>query len=304
MNTAEITTEFNDVDFPSLERSLRHPRTLFSIVLSIGTGLATVIACVPLFSVLFMLIWRGGKKISLALFTELPPTAFEEGGGFGNAIVGTIVIVSIAAAIAIPFGILTAVFLAEFGPHSKTASIARFCAKTLTGLPSILAGVFAYAAIVIATGGYSAPAGGVALALLMLPTVILTAEESMRMVPVKMKEAAIGMGCTPTQVAWKIVLPTALPGILTGVMLAVARAAGETAPLLFTALFSNYWIFEDGTSQVMEPTASLAVFIYNFSGMPFENQIEMAWAASLILVLMVLTINIFGQIISSRSKAC
>ncbi|WP_442506524.1 phosphate ABC transporter permease PstA [Novipirellula sp. SH528] len=304
MNTAEITTEFNDVDFPSLERSLRHPRTLFSIVLSIGTGLATVFACVPLFSVLIMLIWRGGKKISLALFTELPPTAFEEGGGFGNAIVGTIVIVSIAAAIAIPFGILTAVFLAEFGPHSKTASIARFCAKTLTGLPSILAGVFAYAAIVIATGGYSAPAGGVALALLMLPTVILTAEESMRMVPVKMKEAAIGMGCTPTQVAWKIVLPTALPGILTGVMLAVARAAGETAPLLFTALFSNYWIFEDGNSQVMEPTASLAVFIYNFSGMPFENQIEMAWAASLILVLMVLTINIFGQIISSRSKAC
>ncbi|WP_372723911.1 phosphate ABC transporter permease PstA [Novipirellula sp.] len=303
MNTAEITTEFNDVDFPRLERSLRHPRTLFSIVLSIGTGIATIIACVPLFSVLIMLIWRGGKKISLALFTELPPTAFEEGGGFGNAIVGTIVIVSIAAAIAIPFGILTAVFLAEFGPQSKTASIARFCAKTLTGLPSILAGVFAYAAIVIATGGYSAPAGGVALALLMLPTVILTAEEAMRMVPVKMKEAAIGMGCTPTQVAWKIVLPTALPGILTGVMLAVARAAGETAPLLFTALFSNYWIFEDGSSQVMEPTASLAVFIYNFSGMPFENQIEMAWAASLILVLMVLTINIFGQIISSRSKA-
>ncbi|GAA4448787.1 phosphate ABC transporter permease PstA [Novipirellula rosea] len=303
MNAAEITTEFNDVDFPRLERSLRHPRTLFSIVLSIGTGIATIIACVPLFSVLIMLIWRGGKKISLALFTELPPTAFEEGGGFGNAIVGTIVIVSIAAAIAIPFGILTAVFLAEFGPQSKTASIARFCAKTLTGLPSILAGVFAYAAIVIATGGYSAPAGGVALALLMLPTVILTAEESMRMVPVKMKEAAIGMGCTPTQVAWKIVLPTALPGILTGVMLAVARAAGETAPLLFTALFSNYWIFEDGSSQVMEPTASLAVFIYNFSGMPFENQIEMAWAASLILVLMVLTINIFGQIISSRSKA-
>ncbi|EMI20698.1 phosphate ABC transporter inner membrane subunit PstA [Rhodopirellula maiorica SM1] len=302
MNTAEISTEFGDVDFPRLERSLRHPRTLFSILLSIGTGVATVIACVPLFSVLIMLVYRGGKKLSLALFTELPPTAFEEGGGFGNAIVGTIVIVSIAAAIAIPAGILTAVFLAEFGPQSKTASVARFCAKTLTGLPSILAGVFAYAAIVLATGGYSAPAGGVALALLMLPTVILTAEESMRMVPVKMKEAAIGMGCTPTQVAWKIVLPTALPGILTGVMLAVARAAGETAPLLFTALFSNYWIFEDGSSQVMEPTASLAVFIYNFSGMPFENQIEMAWAASLILVLMVLSINIVGQIISSRAK--
>lgn len=299
----EITSAFEDVDFPKLERSLRHPRTLISAVLSVATGAATIFACVPLFSVLFMLVYRGGKKLSLDLFTELPPTAFEDGGGFGNAIVGTLVIVAIAAAISIPIGVLTAVFLAEFGPDSKIASVTRFCAKTLTGLPSILAGVFAYAAVVLYTGTYSAPAGGVALSLLMLPTVVLTAEESMRMVPLKMKEAAIGMGCTQTQVAWKIVLPTAMPGILTGVMLAVARAAGETAPLLFTALFSNYWIFEDGQSQLMEPTASLAVFIYNFSGMPFENQIEMAWAASLILVMLVLAINIIGQIISSRSRA-
>ncbi|QDV24288.1 phosphate ABC transporter permease PstA [Aureliella helgolandensis] len=302
MKTAEIAKSFEDVDFPMLERSLRHPRTLISIALSWATGAATIVACVPLFSVLFMLIYRGGRKLSLELFTELPPTAFETGGGFGNAIVGTLVMVAIAAAIAIPFGVLTAVFLAEFGPDSKTAAAARFCARTLTGLPSILAGVFAYAAVVLLTGTYSAPAGGVALSLLMLPTVVLTAEEAMRMVPLRMKEAAIGMGCTPTQVAWKIILPTAMPGILTGVMLAVARAAGETAPLLFTALFSNYWIIEDGRSQVMEPTASLAVFIYNFSGMPFENQIEMAWAASLILVLMVLTINLAGQFISSRAK--
>ncbi|TWU18327.1 phosphate ABC transporter permease PstA [Allorhodopirellula heiligendammensis] len=302
MTPDEITTEFAEIDFPKLDRSLRHPRTMISAALSIGAFLATVVACVPLLSVLVMLVYRGGKKLSLELFTELPPTGFESGGGFGNAIVGTIVIVAIAAVISIPSGVLTAIFLAEFGAGSKTASVARFCAKTLTGLPSILAGVFAYAAVVVATGTYSAPAGGVALSLLMLPTIILTAEEAMRMVPTKMKEAAIGMGCTPTQVAWKIVLPTALPGILTGVMLAIARAAGETAPLLFTALFSNYWIFEDGQSQVMEPTASLAVFIYNFSGMPFENQIEMAWAASLILVLMVLTTNITGQIISHKTK--
>ncbi|APZ90514.1 phosphate ABC transporter permease PstA [Fuerstiella marisgermanici] len=302
MKAADIVKEFDGVDFPQLEHSLQQPRTLISAGLSIATGIVTVVACIPLFSVLIMLIWRGGKKLSLELFTALPPTAFEQGGGFGNAIVGTIVIVAIAAAIAIPLGVLTAVFLAQVGPNSRTAAIARFCAKTLTGLPSILAGVFAYAAVVAATGGYSAPAGGVALALLMLPTVILTSEEAMKMVPKRMKEAAIGMGCTPTQVAWKIVLPTALPGILTGVMLAVARAAGETAPLLFTALFSNYWIFEYGQSQVMEPTASLAVFIYNFSGMPFENQIEMAWAASLILVLMVLGTNITGQLISSRTR--
>ena len=173
-----------------------------------------------------MLLSRGGRKLTWHLFVETPPSAFETGGGFGNAILGTIVIVAIAAAIAIPFGILAATFLAEFGPTSKTADAVRFCAKTLTGLPSILAGVFAYAVVVLTTGGYSAPAGGLAIALLMLPTVMLTAEEAMPMVPHKMKEAAIGMGATKTQVVWKIVLPTAFPGILTGVMLAVAARRG------------------------------------------------------------------------------
>jgi phosphate transport system permease protein len=289
-----------DIPLPTLEKSLGQPRTLISATLSGVTGVATVIACVPLFSVLIMLIIRGGKRLSLACFTELPPTAFEQGGGFGNAIVGTIVMVGIASLLAIPFGILAAAFLAVFGPHSKLATGVRFCAKTLTGLPSILAGVFAYAAVVLLMKSYSAPAGGIALALLMLPTVMLTAEDAMKMVPQKMKEAAVGMGCTQTQVVWKIILPTAMPGILTGVMLAVARAAGETAPLLFTALFSNYWIVQDGQTQFLEPTASLAVFIYNFSGSPFKNQIEMAWAASLVLVMMVLMANIAGQLFSRR----
>lgn len=288
------------IDLPELERSLRHPRTLFSAILSIVTGIVTVIACVPLFSVLIMLLVRGGARLSWQLFVELPPTAFEEGGGFGNAIVGTLVMVGIAALISVPFGALAAVFLAEFGPESKLAAAVRFCAKTLTGLPSILAGVFAYAAVVLVTGTYSAPAGGIALALLMLPTVMLTAEEAMKMVPVRMKEAAVGMGCTRTQVVWQVILPTALPGMLTGIMLAVARAAGETAPLLFTALFSNYWLLEHGKLELLQPTASLAVLIYNFSGMPFDNQIEMAWAAALVLVLLVLAINIAGQVLSRR----
>ncbi len=161
----------------------------------------------------------------------------------------------------------------------------------LTGFPSILAGVFVYAALVLAMGTYSAVAGGVALAILMMPIVILTAEEALKMVPAKMKDAAIGMGCTPTQMIWKVVLPTALPGILTGVMLGIARVSGESAPLLFTALFSNYWL-----SSLREPTASLSILIYNFSSMPFENQIELAWAASLVLVLMVLLFNILSRL--------
>ncbi|WP_246803919.1 PstA family ABC transporter permease [Desulfosarcina cetonica] len=174
------------------------------------------------------------------------------------------------------------------------SQIARFCAKTMTGLPSILAGVFAYAAVVLTMGSYSAWAGGIALSLLMIPVVMLTAEEAIKMVPQAMKDAALGMGCTPSQSMVKVVLPVAMPGIITGVVLAVARAAGETAPLLFTALFSEYWL------QVNHPTASLAVLIYNYSGMPFENQIELAWTASLVLVLMVLVLNIVSRIIGRR----
>jgi phosphate transport system permease protein len=285
---------------PNLRRSLWDRRSLVSAALSVGTWIAAVIACIPLFSVLIMLIVRGGAKLSLSLFTELPPTAFETGGGFGNAVIGTLVMVGIAALLSVPLGILTAVFLAEVGPDSKLADVTRFCAKTLTGLPSILAGVFAYAAAVLVTGTYSAPAGGMALALLMVPTVILTAEESMKMVPRIMKDAAVGMGCTPSQVVWKVVLPTAMPGMITGVILAVARAAGETAPLLFTALFSNYWLVQGGKVELMQPTASLAVLIYNFSRMPFENQIELAWAASLVLVFIVLALNLVSRAMARR----
>jgi phosphate transport system permease protein len=284
----------------SLRRSALDRRALRSLLLSAGAWAAALIAAVPLVSVLYMLIVRGGARLHWELFTELPPAGFEIGGGFGNAIVGTLVMVGLGGLLSIPLGILAAIFLCELGPRSRLAQAARFAAKTMTGLPSILAGVFAYAAIVLLTGSYSAPAGGLALAVLMLPTVMLTAEEAMKTVPRITKEAAFGMGCTRSQVIWKVVLPTAMPGILTGVMLAVARAAGETAPLLFTALFSNYWLFESGRLHLMQPTASLAVLIYNFSGMPFDNQIELAWAASLVLVLIVLFINIVSRLIGQR----
>jgi phosphate transport system permease protein len=281
---------------PSLQHRIEG-RALRSILLSSLAWGSALLASVPLLSVLYMLITRGGARLNLEIFTELPPAGFEMGGGFGNALVGTFVMVGIGALIAIPVGILSAIFLAELGPHSKLASAARFAAKTLTGLPSILAGVFAYAMVVLTTGTYSAPAGGVALALLMMPIVVLTAEEAMKMVPKIMKDAAYGMGCTHSQVIWKVVLPTAMPAILTGVMLSIARAAGETAPLLFTALFSNYWIYDDGHLAIMNPTASLAVLIYNFSGMPFDNQLELAWAASLVLVMIVLVVNVVSRVV-------
>ena len=287
---------------PDLERRLRRPRTLFSAAMSALAGVMSLIAMVPLVSVLVMLIWRGGQRLNVALFTELPPAAARNAaslreGGIGNAIVGTLLMVGIAVLISVPFGILAAVFLAEFGPTSKTASAVRFTAKVLSGLPSVLAGLFAYAAVVILTGRYSAPAGGIALAILMLPTILLTAEQAIKMVPQRMREAAVGMGCTPTQVTWLVVLPTALPGILTGVMLAVARAAGETAPLLFTAMFSDYWM----SRNPIEPTASLAVLIFDFSTSPFKNQVEIAWVASLVLVFLVLLANVAAQLWTAKS---
>ncbi|MGH9544571.1 MAG: phosphate ABC transporter permease PstA [Terriglobales bacterium] len=296
--TSGVPDPFVGVDFSQLERSLRRPRTLIDFGLNFVTTLLTLIALVPLFSVVLMLLWRGGRRLSLALFTSLPPAPLEAGGGFGNAIVGTLVMVGLAMLLSVPFGLLTAIYLAQ--SRTKFAEGVRFCAKVLTGFPSILAGVFAYGVIVLTTGGYSSLAGAVALSVLMLPTIILTSEDALRMVPSRMKEAAVGMGATPTQAVWMVLVPTAMPGILTGVMLAVARAAGETAPLIFTALFSNYWLWEHGRTNLMQPTASLAVLIYNFAGMPFKNQVELAWAAALVLVLMVLTANLIGQSFSSK----
>lgn len=288
------------IDVPELERSLRRPRSLFSFLLTTLTTTLTLGALVPLFAVVGMLAWHGGKRLSLEVFTRLPPTILQEtGGGFGNAILGTLVVVVVATLLSLPIGILGAVYLAEVGPQTRLASAVRFSCKLLTGFPSILAGIFAYQAIVIFVG-YSSIAGGVALGVLMLPVILLTAEDAIRMVPARMREAAIGMGCTQSEVTWYVLLPTALPGILTGVMLAVARAAGETAPLLFTILFSGRWMLT-AHDMFLNQIASLAVLIYNYSGSPSDNQQELAWAAALVLVLLVLAFNLVGQIFSSRT---
>ncbi len=284
------------IELPSLEKSLLEARAIKNMLLTAMVWGIAILASIPLFSVIFMLIAEGGARLDMEALTELPPAGFEMGGGFGNAIMGTLVMVGIGSAISIPLGIMAALYLAILDPNSKLATIARFLSKVLTGFPSILAGVFVYAVIVITTGTYSAWAGGVALAVLMLPTVTLAAEEAMKQVPQRMKDAAFGMGCTRTQVITNVVLPTGLPGILTGVILAVAGAAGESAPLLFTALFSNYYM-----AELAEPTASLSILIYNFSGMPFDNQIELAWAASLVLVMLVLFFNILARVVG-RAK--
>jgi phosphate transport system permease protein len=298
MSNVDLTATADD-EFvrPNLQRQLLEGRAIKNNVLTVLTWIIAILAAVPLVSVIYMLLVRGGTRLFGADFVEvmtaLPPAGFEMGGGIGPAILGTLTMVGIAALISVPFGIMAAIYLAVLGPASKLATTSRFLAKVLTGFPSILAGVFVYAVLVVHFG-YSPWAGGVALAVLMLPTVVLAAEEAIAQVPQRMKDAAFGIGCTRTQVIWKVVLPTGLPGILTGVMLAIAGAAGESAPLLFTALFSNYFI--ENLSVENNPTASLSILIYNFSGMPFENQIELAWTASLVLVLIVLVFNILARL--------
>jgi len=283
---------------PRLRASVFEGRGLKSRLLTGFTWFLAALAALPLISVIYMLVAKGGARISWETLTALPPAAFEFGGGIGPAIVGTLVMVLIGSLISIPVGILAAIYLAEVAPSSRLAQVARFLAKVLTGFPSILAGVFVYAVLVISMRSYSAIAGGISLAVLMLPTAILTAEEALKQVPQRMKDAAYGMGCTRAQVIGKVTLPTATPGIITGVLLAVAGASGESAPLLFTALFSSYYI--SGLEGLAEPTASLSILIYNFSGMPYDNQIELAWTASLVLVLMVLALNILARVLGRR----
>jgi phosphate transport system permease protein len=289
--TAEPTTAF----FASAKSARIGVRSLWSKLLSgVCVGLA-LLTLVPLFSIVFLVLKNGLPLLSWSVFTELPPAAGMTGGGFGNAVIGTLLMVGIALVLATPFGILSAIYINEYEPYSPLSKAVRFVAKLLTGIPSIICGVFAYAVIVLTTGGFSAWAGGFALAILILPTILLTAEQALLGVPKAYREASYGLGATNFQTIWRVVLPDAMPAVMTGIMLAVARAAGETAPLIFTALFSQFWI-----QSLSEPTASLSVLIFNFSTLPFEHQIKMAWTASLVLVILVTIANITAQVVFRR----
>jgi phosphate transport system permease protein len=261
-------------------------------VLNVICVLLALLTFFPLASIIILLLQKGLPLLNWSLFTQLPPAAGMVGGGIGNAVIGTLVMVGLALLIATPLGVLSAIYVNEYAPDSRLANAVRFVAKLLTGIPSIICGVFAYAVVVLTTGGFSAWAGGFALAILTLPTIILTAEQALLGVPKAYREASYGLGATNFQTIWRVVLPDALPAIMTGVMLAVARAAGETAPLIFTALFSQYWL-----QSLSEPTASLSVLIYNFSTLPFPHQVQLAWTASLVLVILVTIANVSAQIV-------
>lgn len=272
-------------------------RNLISRLLTVIAGLFAAIAVLPLIAVLIYVLIKGGQKISLTLLTELPPPPGLEGGGIANAIIGSIVVTLIAAVIAIPVGVGGGIFLAEYSRGGKFAQFIRFGTNVLSGVPSIIAGVFIYGTIVTSRilfgNAYSAAAGGMALSILMLPTVIKTTDEGLKLVSDDLRRGALGVGASKFVTVVRITLPTAFTPIATGVVLSIARAAGETAPLIFTALFSPFW--SEGIDGVFNPIATLSVLIYNFAIMPYEAQNELAWAASFVLVLFILGLNLFAR---------
>ncbi len=284
----------------SLERTVTS-KTIFSNVMTGLVIFCALLALIPLLALLFYVITKGAARLGPQLFTQLPPPPFPRespqfySGGFGNAVVGTFMTVGIAALISIPFGIMAAIYLSEFARDTKLANAINFFTNVLSGVPSIVMGVFAYGLIVVTTRSYSAFAAGVALAVLMLPTIVRTATEALEAVPNNLRQASVGLGASNYQTVLRVVLPTAVPAILTGIILAIARAAGETAPIIFTALFSNFWNFD-----IWRPTATLSVLVYNFAITPFANWQELAWSAALVLVALVLIANILARWITRK----
>ena len=274
-------------------------RNISSRALSFLAALFAAIAVLPLILVLGYVLVQGGSKISLALLTQLPPPPGLEDGGIANAIVGTLVVTAIAGLIAVPVGVGGGVFLAEYSRSGWFAQFIRFGTNVLAGVPSIIAGVFIYGTIVTSRilfgNAYSAVAGGMALAVLMLPTVIKTTDEGLKLVPDDLRRGALGVGASRFVTVVRITLPAALTPIATGVVLGIARAAGETAPLIFTALFSPFWSDLLTPEGIFAPIATLSVMIYNFAIMPYDFHNELAWAASFVLVVMILALNLFSR---------
>ncbi|MCS5705251.1 phosphate ABC transporter permease PstA [Synechococcus sp. FGCU-3] len=265
-------------------------------------GLFSAVAVLPLFLVILYVLVQGGRLISVGLFTQLPPAPGLEGGGIGNAILGTILVTLIASLVAIPIGVGGGIYLCEFANNGWFAQFVRFGNDVLAGVPSIISGVFVYGAIVATriffNQSYSAAAGGVALAVLMLPTVIKTTDEGLKLVPQELRWGAYGVGASKFVTIMRITLPAAFTPIATGVVLAIARAAGETAPLIFTALFSPFW-----PEGVFNPIATMSVLIFNFAIMPYPAQNALAWAASFVLVVMILLANLTARWISRMARA-
>jgi phosphate transport system permease protein len=271
-------------------------RRVKSLVVTWLMGASALVVMTPLFLVLYFLIREGASSLDWSFFTQLPKPTGEAGGGMANAIAGTLVLLAMGAAIGVPVGVMGGVYLAEYGGEGANYWI-RFAADVLNGVPSIVWGMVVYAMLVVPFKTFSAYAGGVALGLMMIPLVMRTTEEVLLLVPQSFREAGLALGIARWKIITIIVIKTALKGILTGILVALARVAGETAPLLFTALGNNFW-----SHNLSQPIAALPLQIFSYAISPYDDWHRQAWAGALVLMLMILGINLLVRLLS-RGKS-
>jgi len=259
-------------------------------------GLSVVIALIPLALVLFYVVAQGISSLNLSFFTEMPKPVGELGGGMANAMVGSIIVTVLGAMFAIPVGMMSGVYAAEY-TGTRMASAVRFAADTLNGVPSIVIGVFIYSIAVLPVRRFSALAGGLALGVMMIPLIMRTTEELLLLVPATLREGALALGATRARAVFTVVVPAALPGILTGILLALARIAGETAPLLFTALNNRFF-----STDVRQPISTLTVQVFIYATAPYQDWHRQAWAGALVLVTMVFTCSLLARVATARME--
>lgn len=272
-------------------------RRITNIVMLSLSGLCTVLVIAVLFFILGYLLVHGVKSLNLAFFTQLPKPSGETGGGMANAIVGSAKVLLIAVLIGVPVGTLAGIYLAEYSNKTFAFTI-RYVVDLLNGIPSIVIGIVAYSLVVLPMKHYSTLAGGVALGIMMIPIAVRTTEEFLLAVPNSLREGAMALGATKAKTIFTVVVPAAISGLVSGMMLNLARVAGETAPLLFTALGNMFW-----SKGWLQPVATLPVMIYNYALAPAEDLHQQAWAAGFVLLALVLAINVTARLIIARGSA-
>jgi phosphate transport system permease protein len=268
-------------------------RLLSNVVVGLCGG-AVLLALVPLALVFFYVIKQGFSSLNWAFFTQMPKPVGETGGGMANAMVGTLILIGIASAIAIPVGLIAGVYLSEYA-GGKFASAVRFTADVLNGVPSIVIGIFAYGLAVLPVHRFSALAGGLALGFMMIPIITRTTEELLNLVPSSLREGALALGATRARAAFGVMVPAALPGIMTGILVALARISGETAPLLFTSFNNRFF-----TARLDQPIASLTVQVYTYAISPYDDWHRQAWAGALVLVAFIFIFSVLARIVTRR----
>lgn len=285
----------NTAIFQTSKMDLR--RKLKSRLMIVVLMLSAFLAAIPFLFISFYVVYKGATSINWEFFTQLPAAPGEEGGGIGNALLGSLIMVSLATSIAVPWGMICGLYLSEYS-HTKLSTFLSFTIDLMTSVPSIVVGIFVYVTVVLTMGNFSGFAGACALFVIMIPIIVRSTEEILKLVPFHIREAGLALGLPRWKVILRIVLPGIKSSLISGVMLSLARASGETAPLIFTSLANQYWSF-----SLNQPMASLPVQVYNFAISGFENLERQAWAGSLVLVVFVVATNLLTRLLFSRRRS-